>query len=110
MEEIGALLMLGGILAFLITGLGYARSQKAFVDFLKDNFNEKWVSLGKPELSPFQPFRSLTLTELVASVSPELGSNPQLNALHKKAKFWFFSFGINFGIVFLGGIMLGASS
>jgi hypothetical protein len=110
MEAIGTLLMLGGILAFLITGLGYARSQKAFVDFFKDNFNETWVSLGKPELTPFQPFRSLPLTELVASISPELGPNPQLNALHAKAKLWFFAFGINFGVVFLGGIMLGASS
>lgn len=110
MEALGVILVLGGILAFLVTGLGYARSQQAMVDCLKNKYNEQWVQLGKPELSPFQPFNSIPLTELVASKGSTLQANPELAALHAKARHWFFVFGLNFGVVFLGLLVLGASS
>lgn len=110
MEALGGILVLGGILAFLITGLGYARSQQAMVDCLKNKYNEQWVQLGKPELSPFQPFNSIPLNELVASKGGDLQATPELAVLHLKAKFWFYAFGLNFGVVFLGILVSGASS
>lgn len=110
MEALGAVLVLGGILAFLVTGLGYARSQQAMANCLKNKYNELWVQLGKPELSPFQPFNSIPLTELVASKGSVLQAGPELTALHAKARFWFYAFGLNFGVVFLGLLALGASS
>ena len=109
MEALGGILVLGGILTFLITGLGYARSQQAMVDCLKNKYNEQWVQLGKPELSPFQPFNSIPLTELVVSKG-SLQGNSELAALHAKARFWLYAFGLNFGVVFLGLLVLGASS
>ena len=110
MEALGILLVLGGILAFLITGLGYARKQQALVDCLKRKNSELWVQLGKPELSPFQPFSSIPLTELVASKGGSVQASPELAELHAKARFWFYAFGLNFGVVFLGLFVLGASS
>ncbi len=110
MEALGGILVLGGILAFLITGLGYARSQQAMVDCLKSKYNEQWVQLGKPELSLFQPFNSIPLTELVASKGGDFQGNSELATLHAKVRFWFYTFALNFGVVFLGLLALGASS
>ena len=102
--------ILGGILAFLVTGLGYSRSQQAMVDCLKSKYNEKWVQLGRPELSLFKVFSSISLTELVASKDGALQENSEFTALHAKARYWFYAFGLNFGVVFLGLLILGASS
>lgn len=110
MEAFGGILALGGILAFLVTGLGYARSQQAMVDCLKNKYNERWVQLGKPELSPFQAFNSIPLTELVATKGSVLQSNSELATLHAKARFWFYAFGLNIGVVLLGLLVLGVSS
>ena len=110
MEALGVILVLVGILTFLITGLGYARSQQAMVDCLKNKYNEQWVQLGKPELSPFQPFNSIPLTVLFTSKGGALQKSSELAALHAKARYWFYAFGLNFGVVFLGLLALGASS
>ena len=110
MEALGVLLALGGILAFLVTGIGYARNQRALTDRLKSKYNEQWVQLGKPELSLFLPFNAIPLTELVASKGDALPETGELAALHSKARFWFYAFGLNFGVVFLGLALIGASS
>ncbi len=110
MEALGVILVLGGILTFLVSGLGYARSQQAMVVCLKNKYNEQWVQMGKPELSPFRAFNSIPLTEFVSSEGGALQENSELAALHAKARFWFYAFGLNFGVVFLGLLILGASS
>lgn len=110
MEALGMLFVLGGILAFLITGLGYARKQQALVDCLKNKYNELWVQLGEPEFSPFMPFKALPLYELLASKGAALKVSSELIQLHSRARFWFFAFGLNFGVVFVGFFIVSASS
>lgn len=110
MEAIGTLIMLGGIVFLMFTGIRYSYSQRAFASCLKIEHKELWQSLGQPELNPFQPFRSVPLTNLVFTRNPGLGADKQLIAYHAKARYWFFAFGINFGVVFLGAFILGASS
>ena len=109
MEVLGLFFVLGGILAFLVTGLGYARKQQALVDCLKNEYNEQWVKLGKPELSPWRPFNSLPLYGLLASKGNSINTSAELIQLHSKARFWFFAFGLNFGVVFVGLFILGAN-
>ena len=110
MEALGISLVLGGILAFLVTGLCYARKQQALVDCLKTKYNELWVQLGKPEFSPLKPLNALPLYELLASKGSDLNTSKELTQLHSKARFWFFAFGLNFGVVFAGFFIAGASS
>ena len=109
MEAIGMLLAFGGVLAFFVTGLGCVRSQQAFVDSLKSNHQKEWSAMGKPEIKMLDPFKTHSLQELIFSSKPDLGNNPELMRLHKKARFWFISLGMNFAVVFLG-MIVGATS
>lgn len=110
MESIGVVLVLGGVLALLVTGLGFARKQQALVDRLKSGYSDQWVRLGKPEASSFKPFNSTPLTELVSYKGSSVQETPELAALHLEARRWFYAFGIHFGTVFLGCLILGASN
>lgn len=110
MAELGLLVFFLGMLALAFTGIISVRRQSALAEELKNELPEIWCQLGKPELSVLNPFSSLALNELVFSKQPDLRGNEKLIHKHLEARSAFFLFGANFGFVFLGVILIGASS
>lgn len=110
MEAIGAFLIISGLLFIVFPGLKHARSIARFTDCLKTEHHDIWVKLGKPELSVLYPFRSLPALRLLDKKVADFDSVPKLKQLQSRARFWFYAFGANFGVILIGCFLVVASN
>lgn len=109
METIGMVLIMGGLLFIMFPALKHARSMNSFTTHLKTEHPEIWLKLGKPEISILHPFRARPAFKAVEKNFPEFEAFPELRKLQHRAKFWFYAYGANFGIIFLGFLLVALS-
>jgi len=110
MESVGIALVMGGLLSIVFPALKHARSMNRFTSYLRSEHPDIWLKLGKPEISILYPFRALPAFNAVEKNIPEFDAFPKLRELQHKAKFWFYAYGANFGIIFLGFLLVALSN
>ena len=101
---------MGGLLFIMFPALKHARSMNNFTSYLKSEHPDVWSKFGKPEISMLHPFRALPAFRAVERNVPEFEAIPELGRLQRKAKFWFYAYGANFGIIFLGFLLVALSN
>ncbi len=110
MEDIGILFILGGLLFLAYPALKHAKSINSFTSYLKAEHPDIWLKLGKPEISMLHPFRFLLALKIVERNISEFEAIPELRRLQRNAKFWFYTYGANFGIIFIGFLLAALSN
>lgn len=103
-------LSMGGLLLIVFPALKHARSMDRFTSYLRTAHPEMWFELGKPEISILHPFRAMPAFKVVEKNIPGFEAHPELLELQRKAKFWFYAYGANFGIIVLGFFIVALSN
>lgn len=97
---------MGGLLFIMLPALKHARSMNNFTSYLKTEHPGVWVKLGKPEMSILHPYSAMPAFKAIEGKVPEIEAIPELVRFQSKAKFWFYANGVNFGIIFLGFLLV----